>query len=717
MDLPFYISLPLFILGFGFLVFVHELGHFIAAKAVGIRTTQFAVGFGQAILCYRKGLGLRFHGTEAEYEKRARAAIAERGEDPDQATARQLYAAVDELGLGETEYRLNWIPLGGYVKMLGQEDLDPNARSDDPRAYNNKSIGARSIVISAGVVMNLIVGAIFFIAAFTGGVMFPPNIVGGVIPGSPAATTYAQGHAGDANYLGLRPGDRIVEADGDVVRDLTGIKIAAALSPAGEAVDFVVERPDYAKAAPYASPRRLVYRITPERIAGVSAARGGNLMAIGVTPTFTNQVRYVVRSGEASQAGVKPGMRLTAVDGEPNDSLDEFTYRMQRSAGRPVRATYTGEDGSTVTVEQRATPGLYRPSPEAPASLLGWSPVVSGLAMPDSPAARAGIKPLPDGESDTDAGPVDMTGDLLMEVVGQPWPSSSRAVELIGDADSGVQIDVWRDGQRVELPEVSKQMNNKVGVSLRPALDTPRVTEAQPGSPAAEINLPAGSMLRSIAGEPVADWADIQRVLQQRAEAIQASPDDASLRRVEVVSELMLAGSPTETDVIELDDRDVAILLAARWSVPDDIGFQPRFDPILADGPIHAIGLGFEYTVRFIQQTYLTLARLFQGSVSATELRGPLGIVDVGAQATQEGWTKFLYFLALISVNLAVLNFLPIPITDGGHIVFLLIEKFTGKPPGEKMIQWATLAGLIVLGSLFLFVTYQDILRMVGLSG
>ncbi|MEM9253186.1 MAG: site-2 protease family protein, partial [Planctomycetota bacterium] len=693
MAISTYIALPLFILGFGFLVFIHELGHFIAAKAVGIRTTQFAVGFGQALLCYRRGLGLRVGGTEAEYEKRARQAIADQGGDPDKATAKELYAAVDELGLGETEYRLNWIPLGGYVKMLGQEDLDPNARSDDPRAYNNKSVGARAIVISAGVVMNLIVGAIFFIAAFTGGVNFPPNIVGGVIPGAPAATTYAQGHNGDADYLGLLPGDRVVEADGDVIRDLTGIKIAAALGSAGEAVDFVIERPDYDSPTPYASPTRLTYRMTPEVIAGVSAARGGNLMAIGITPTYTNEV-WFVRFGEASRAGVKPGMRLTALNGEPIDSHDEFVYRMQRSEGQPVTVTYTAEDGSTVRVEQRAAPGLYRPSLEAAPSLLGWSPVVSGLAEPDTPAARAGIEQRPSDEAlaNTDQ-PLDMSGDLLMAIEGQPWPSDIRAKQLIEDAQGDVQVDVWRDGERVELTPVAKQMNNKLGVRLAPALDSTRVADAEPGTLAAEVNLPAGSLLRSIAGQPVDDWADIQRVLQQRAEAIQASPDDASLRRVEIVAELMLAGSPTETDVVELDDADVTQLLAARWTVPDDVGFQARFDPILARGPVDAMGLGFEYTVRFIQQTYMTLLRLTQGSVSPTELRGPLGIVDVGAQVTREGWTKYLYFLALISVNLAVLNFLPIPITDGGHIVYLLIEKFTGKPPSESIIQWATLAG------------------------
>jgi regulator of sigma E protease len=723
-----YASLLAFIVGFGFLVFVHELGHFLAAKAVGIRTTQFAVGFGQAIVSYRRGMGLRIGGTEKAYEKRARAAYAQTGQDPDQATARQLYAAVDQTGLGETEYRLNWIPLGGYVKMLGQEDLDPNARSDDPRAYNNKSIGARTIVISAGVVMNLIFGAIFFILAFTGGVDFPPNIVGGVVPGSPAATTYAQGHEGDADFLGLQPGDRVVSADGDVVRDLTGIKIAAALGNPGDAVDFTVLRPDYASDSPYADPQRLTYRLTPQRIGGLAAARGGNLMAIGVMPTRTTEVFIIERDSPAYQAGVRPGMHVVAIDGEPIDSLDEYTFRMQRSDGRPVAVTYRGtpidangqpdaDAGEReVVVTHHATPSLVRADLEASPTLLGWSPVIRALALPDSPAARAGVKAMPEDDAITPGEPIDTMGELLAGVADQPWPATRRAIELIQQADGPVRLAVLRDGQRVELPAIDKQMNNMVGVSLVPAFDTPRVTQARPGSPAAGLNLPAGSTLLTIAGQDVADWADVQRALQRRADAIAAAPDDASLREVEVVAELALADAPTERGTITLDDDAVALLASARWDLPEGVTFQPRFEPIVADGPIEAVGLGFEYTVRFIQQTYLTLARLFQGSVSPTELRGPVGIVEVGSQATQEGWTKFLYFLALISVNLAVLNFLPIPITDGGHIVFLLIEKFTGKPPGEKLIQWATLAGLAVLGSVFLFVTYQDILRLVGLG-
>ncbi|MEO0587628.1 MAG: site-2 protease family protein, partial [Planctomycetota bacterium] len=190
-----YFSLPLFILGFGFLVFIHEAGHFLAAKAVGIRTQQFAVGFGQAILSWRKGIGVRVGSTNAEYHRRAVESIGEAGGSTEEVSDADAMKAADALGLGETEYRLNWIPLGGYVKMLGQEDIDPTSRSEDPRAYNNKSVGARAIVISAGVVMNLIIAAIFFVAAFAGGVMFPPSIVGGVALGVRRRRRCAGDHA------------------------------------------------------------------------------------------------------------------------------------------------------------------------------------------------------------------------------------------------------------------------------------------------------------------------------------------------------------------------------------------------------------------------------------------------------------------------------------------------------------------------------------------
>src|SRR5215207_4598456 len=114
-------SLLLLAVGFGFVVFWHELGHFLAAKWAGVKVEQFAVGFGQALCSWRQGMGFRWGSSGKEYEQMLRSDFA-------------------GAKVGETEYRLNWLPLGGYVKMLGQDDLRPNAAVDDPRAYNNVPI-------------------------------------------------------------------------------------------------------------------------------------------------------------------------------------------------------------------------------------------------------------------------------------------------------------------------------------------------------------------------------------------------------------------------------------------------------------------------------------------------------------------------------------------------------------------------------------------------
>ena len=96
---------------------------------------------------------------------------------------------------GETEYCLRLVPLGGYVKMLGQDDIGPDKASDNPRAFNNKAVWQRAITVVAGVVMNVICGAIIFIVVFAKGVQLPPAVVGGVVLDMPAARA------------GIEPGD------------------------------------------------------------------------------------------------------------------------------------------------------------------------------------------------------------------------------------------------------------------------------------------------------------------------------------------------------------------------------------------------------------------------------------------------------------------------------------------------------------------------------
>ena len=152
--------------------------------------------------------------------------------------------------------------------------------------------------------------------------------------------------------------------------------------------------------------------------------------------------------------------------------------------------------------------------------------------------------------------------------------------------------------------------------------------------------------------------------------------------------------------------------------LPSDADELPPFQMLRvvqkADGVGRAIAMGYEKTNLFIKQTYVTLLRLFQGTVPGSEMRGPLGIAEAGTKITQQGISYLLFFMGLISVNLAVINFLPMPIVDGGLFVLLMIEKVRGKPVPLQVASALNLFGLVMIGSIFLFVSYNDIARMLG---
>jgi regulator of sigma E protease len=148
-------NLAVIVLGFGAIIFIHELGHFLAAKWAGIRVLAFSIGMGPVAASYRKGMGFRRGSTEPEYLRMGEAERAEAGVSP-------------------TEYRLSTLPLGGYVKMLGQEDANPGAVSDAPDSYQNCPVWKRMVVISAGVVMNLVTAAGLFIIVFMVGLKVQP---------------------------------------------------------------------------------------------------------------------------------------------------------------------------------------------------------------------------------------------------------------------------------------------------------------------------------------------------------------------------------------------------------------------------------------------------------------------------------------------------------------------------------------------------------------
>jgi len=124
-----------------------------------------------------------------------------------------------------------------------------------------------------------------------------------------------------------------------------------------------------------------------------------------------------------------------------------------------------------------------------------------------------------------------------------------------------------------------------------------------------------------------------------------------------------------------------------------------------------AFGLGFRETKEKLLQTLLILRRLVTGRLSPTNLSGPAGIIFAAGSFASEGFPSLLMFLVLLSANLAILNFLPIPALDGGHMLFLTAEAIRGKPVDEKLQVRLTVAGVLCLLSLMVFATAMDIGR------
>ncbi|HEY2156374.1 MAG TPA: site-2 protease family protein, partial [Isosphaeraceae bacterium] len=184
------------VFGLGFVIFIHELGHFLAAKWAGVKVEKFFLGFDP--------YGLR----------------------------------VASFRRGETLYGIGAIPLGGYVKMLGESDEGATEQTDDPRAFSNKSVGARTVILSAGVVMNLILGMVLFTAAYMSGVKEIPAILGAVDSASPAFEA------------GLRPADEILSINGRGDVNFMRLSMKTSLTPAGRPLNLVVKRRGVAEPIP-----------------------------------------------------------------------------------------------------------------------------------------------------------------------------------------------------------------------------------------------------------------------------------------------------------------------------------------------------------------------------------------------------------------------------------------------------------------------------------
>lgn len=235
-----------------------------------------------------------------------------------------------------------------------------------------------------------------------------------------------------------------------------------------------------------------------------------------------------------------------------------------------------------------------------------------------------------------------------------------------------------------------------VSFGIHVPLDVPRIGSVLPNLPAAKAGLEKGDEVLSVAGTPVSTWKEM-------AEKIQQSQGQALAFVVKRAKD----GSTVELTV-QPESRD------------DPMGGEKKFAiGITADSRLESVSLGRAVTLA-VQETWMWTKLIFQnlfmlmtGSASPKELGGPILIAQVAGQQAKLGLDYLLRFAAIINVNLAVFNLLPIPILDGGHLLFFSIEAILGRPPSLRARELALRFGFLVILTLIVFVMYNDIARIV----
>ncbi len=687
-------------LALGAVIFVHELGHFAVAKMCGVKCEKFYLGF-------------------------------------------DIYGLkLCKFRWGETEYGIGILPLGGYVKMLGQED-NPGALTEeieraklstadnpqalaaassalfDPRSYLAKSVPQRMAIISAGVIMNVIFAFAVALTAFWIGVQTTPCQVSELMPGEAAWRA------------GLRPGDRVARLGGIESPKFSDLQTRVMLGNLKQGIAVEIERPGIED--------RLSLRIFPD--AYTNGKRPYPMIGIlGPRTTRLHAEKPAAAHSAASRANppLASGDDIVAVDGEPVTNYRELVAHLADRADRPVAVTVrrrtaprsTGADADLPagagTSKQGAVDGaaveeLTSQIAPNPWQTLGIEMTLGPIraVQLDSPAAAAGLAegdrivaidgaPVGDPESLPERARAAGAREFRLTIerdTKSPDNSVSREVLLVG-----------RPAPWFETPLVEEHPLTVPAWGVALAVEC-RVSRIDPQGPAAEAGLAPGDVVQSAKVIP-----------GPAGPGEEAGPPEIEIALGDAADNwpylCALIQNTRPGTQVELHVRDKpAITIRAMASATR---FNPDRGLILAELSElrqatswgEAVALARHQLVDSVMQVYLVIHNIvFKRQVSPKVLGGPVRIAAAAGMSASKGISDLLIFLSLLSANLAVVNFLPIPLLDGGHMVFLTWEGLRGKPASDRVILAFHYAGLCLILSLMLWVLFQDAKWLGGWAG
>lgn len=216
---------------------------------------------------------------------------------------------------------------------------------------------------------------------------------------------------------------------------------------------------------------------------------------------------------------------------------------------------------------------------------------------------------------------------------------------------------------------------------------TTTIDTVSEGSPAETAGIMAGDEITAIDGQPIEAWTDVSAAI-------------ASAEGGQIIITVQRDGRTLEAAVTPEQTQDGAYL----------IGITSR----VSHNPFRAVAEGAKSTWNITVSMFQTLSQLFTGQLGADSLSGPVGMVQMVSQTTQYGWWYYGFLTALICINLAIINMLPLPALDGGRIIFVIISMITGRPVSQKVEGTVHFVGIMLLFGLMAYVTFNDITRIFG---
>ncbi len=594
------------VLGIGLVIFVHEAGHFLAARLCKVRVHVFSLGFGPVLFSWKRG---------------------------------------------HTTFQVAAVPLGGYVRMAGDESLGSSGGEPQPWELGAKSVPQRFLIYSGGVLMNVAFGIVVFPILFLAGIPSFEPIVGKVEADSVAW------------HAGLQPGTRVVSVNGREIYDISQLPQEVAYG-GSDAVELVL--------LPPGSQAQQTLRLAPE----YSELEG--LYSIGrVAPAVAAGFPLHVEPGSsAAAAGLQDGDLLLGIEGFSEQLSPERQFIAAVSQAEPITLhVRRGDEPLTFEVAAREQEVKGKP-------LMGVRPMANLLTgLRESPLTEAtGLEP----------------GDLIRSINGQDIFDPGSVLQALLAARGPLQWRVLRDGRQLSLdsPALTEAEaialfdDLAIGSDMRGA-----AIAVLPLSAADRAGFQSGDRIEKIDGIPIDEYEDI------RSAAAAAGRRGRAMKVA--FARPSASGTPKQ---LELDVKPGPY---SRYEF--GLGLKPaRYDYRVTNG-MKAISLGVGACYDMLYDVARTLSGVLRQEVSEDNLGGIITIGVIAKQTADIGLVKFFWFLCLLSMNLAFLNVLPIPLLDGGHLFFLLVEGIKGSPVSEKILSYSQLVGLVLIVSIFVFVIYNDL--------